>query len=420
MGLVLVVVSSNINWGKERWRLLMQTDAKGYYAYLPAVFVFEDLNLEWWEDVEVGQRQNRFMFDYRTTYKGNYIIKYFSGTAAAQLPFFLAAHGVAHASDFEPDGFSKPYPIATSLAAIFYALLGLFFLNKLLSLYRIREWPKTLTLAAALFGTNLFYYTIVEPGMSHVYSFAFVAIFLFFAKRLFQRNVATDAITLALALGMVMLIRPVNGLIVLSLPFVAGSWSVFYQRMQVLLRAPLQLLGYALAFACPIAIQLLLYKAATGDFFVYAYAHETFNFSDPHILDFLISYKKGLFVYTPIFLVAMAGLVVLWKRSKFELVSWLAVFLVITYVLSSWWLWWYGGSFGSRVFVEFIPLFMILLALGLNQLPSLWMRHALSAIAVLLIMLCQTQTYQYRYGQIHWEDMTKESYWDVFLRLDKL
>jgi hypothetical protein len=41
-------------------------------------------------------------------------------------------------------------------------------------------------------------------------------------------------------------------------------------------------------------------------------------------------------------------------------------------------------------------------------------------MVVLLVIVCQIQTYQYRYNQIHWSEMNKEKYWEVFLRIDKL
>ena len=47
-------------------------------------------------------------------------------------------------------------------------------------------------------------------------------------------------------------------------------------------------------------------------------------------------------------------------------------------------------------------------------------RIAYSSLIVLMIAICQVQTYQYRYYFIHWENMTKESYWKIFMRVDLL
>jgi len=43
-----------------------------------------------------------------------------------------------------------------------------------------------------------------------------------------------------------------------------------------------------------------------------------------------------------------------------------------------------------------------------------------SSLIIIMIIICQFQTYQYRYYFIHWENMTYESYCKVFLRVDLL
>jgi hypothetical protein len=69
--------------------------------------------------------------------------------------------------------------------------------------------------------------------------------------------------------------------------------------------------------------------------------------------------------------------------------------------------------------VEFIPLFAVCLGTFLNNTKKRIFKSINTIIIVLLIALCQFQTYQYRYNFIHWEEMTKEKYWDVFLKLKK-
>ena len=115
----------------------------------------------------------------------------------------------------------------------------------------------------------------------------------------------------------------------------------------------------------------------------------------------------------------MVGLPFLWRRSAFTAASWLVFFLLLTYVLSSWWNWWYGGSFGARVYVEYLALFALPAALALQHSAPRW-KTELTTAMVLCVLLCQIQTYQMRYYQIHWEDMDKARYWDVFLRVDRI
>src|SRR5690606_17014261 len=172
-------------------------------------------------------------------------------------------------------------------------------------------------------------------------------------------------------------------------------------------------------FGIIVSIQLVIYKISTGRFIVYSYQEEGFNFLDPHFFDILFSYKKGLFLYTPMYLLAMIGLIPVFKKNKFAAISWIGFFVIITYIFSSWWMWYYGGSFSSRVYVEFLPLFMILFAFLLAEAKTKSLRIALLSLTFVLLAICQIQTFQYRYYEIHWDKMTKEKYWEVFLMRQK-
>ena len=419
--LIMTIVSSNLNWGKNYWVGIIEADAKGYYAYLPAVFIYDDLNFGFFDEIEKEKYYHENLYyDYRSGANGKVINKYYCGTALAELPFFLAAHLLTNILRFDADGYSKTYPILISIAALFYLLIGLIFLRLFLKFYKINEWQKSLILVTAVFGTNLFYYTVCEPGMSHIYSFAFISMFFYYTTQYFASFRKKYLIKLAIILGLIVLIRPINGLIVFILPFAAGSYNSLKESTIRAFRNKLWLLFGLFAFLGIVFIQFIIYKVSTGHFFIDSYGEEGFNFLSPHFIDILFSYKKGLFLYTPIFLLSLTGGYFLWKNSKFEFYSLFGFLILITYVFSSWWMWYYGGSFSSRVYVEYIPLFMILLVISLIGIKSKVTKRFYVGIVILLIVVCQIQTYQYRYYHIHWSDMNKEKYWDVFMRIDKL
>ncbi|MFC1734222.1 hypothetical protein ACFL6I_28295 [candidate division KSB1 bacterium] len=419
--LIMIIVSSNLNWNKKYWRGIIEVDGKGYYAYLPAIFIYNDLNFGFFDEIEKEKYYDKFLYyDYRSMANGKIINKCYCGTAIAEMPFFFIAHLVSYLYHYDLDGYSNPYPVLISIAALFYLLIGLLFLNAILSQYKIHEWQKSLILFTAVFGTNLFYYTIGEPAMSHVYSFAFISMFIYYSKLYFTSFKKKHITLLAILLGIIILIRPVNGMIVLIWPFAAGNFTSLIKGITTAFRNKLRLILSFIVFLGIIFIQFTIYKISTGKFFVYAYGGEGFNFLSPHIIDILFSYRKGLFLYTPIFLLSMTGGYYLWKTSKFEFFSWFGFFILITYVLSSWWLWYYGGSFSSRVYIEFIPLFMILLAIALKNISQKSLKIIFTSLIFLIVIVCQIQTYQYRYYYIHWSEMNKEKYWDVFLRIDKL
>lgn len=411
---VSVFTSMNVKWGDLRWHGIMGHDANGYYAYLPAVFIYDDLNFLFYDHElkELKKENVNLNFDYRENYNNNKVNKYFIGTSIAQFPFFITAHVLSTPLGFESSGYSKIYYVFIALAAIFYMLLGLLFFNKVLILYDIDVLNRAISLLALLFGTHLFYYTIFEPGMSHVYSFAFITMMVYYGKKYFILPNTKTAIIYSLLLGLITLIRPVNLLVILLLPFIAGSFESLKNGLIYLFKTQGKtILFSSIVFLLVLSIQLIIYKLQTGSFLVYSYTEEGFNFLDPHMIAILFSYKKGLFLYTPLCLLAFIGMIKLYHRSRFETSVFIAFFLILTYILSSWWIWWYGGSFSSRVYVDFLSLFGILLALSLVYFKGKKTYRLYLLLIVFFILFNQKQTYLYRVAYIHWEDMNKEKYW---------
>ncbi len=421
IAVILVIVSLNINSGKDYRSGMIMSDGKGYYAYLPAIFIYHDLHFHFFDKIEKETYYSKYhYYDYRITVDDRVINKYYAGTALAMLPFFGMGHLLSVITGEPPDGYSVWYSSMINLAAICYLAIGLWFLSKLLRTWDIRRGYVTLILCTIVFGTNVFYYSVVEFAMSHIYSFTFVTIFLYFSRQYFIRHGDRDLIIAGLTLGMVTLIRPVNVLILLAVPFLAGSWNGFITGVKELRHHRTGFLISVLFFIAVFSIQLIIYQIQTGHPWVYSYGQEQFRFNRPHMLSILFSYKKGLFLYTPIVFISLTGLYFLWKQDRFS-TWWLLGFLILlTYILSSWWMWYYGGSFSSRVYIEYFSLFAILMGLTLERLTKKVPRRIYMGLIIVLTLFCQIQTYQYRYYFIHWSEMTKEKYWDTFMRIDLL
>lgn len=419
---IMTFISINMKWNGEDWRTVIASDSKGYYSYLPAMFIYDDPNFGFFETIEKEKYYNPHTFtDYRSLGAGKIINKYYIGTAVAETPFFLIGHGIAKTSSWDADGYSKPYMILLMVSALFYLFLGLLFVQKLLRRFGVDERSISWITVAGVLGTNLFFYVVVEAGTSHVYSFAFISMLIYFYHCWVEERKTKHLFLLAFLLGMILIVRPINVLVVLALPFVAGGWKPFIQSILAIVHQRWLGLLALVVFLAVLTIQLAYYKAATGQWFVYSYREEGFDFSNPHFWEMLFSYQKGLFLYTPIYLVAFIGVLAFWKNGdRFRVFAWLTFFFVLTYILSSWWMWYYGGSFSSRVYVDFLPFFLLLLGVGFKKWRKQWSGWTLRIVTVLLIVLCQIQIYQYRYGQIHVSHTTQEQYWNNFLRIDKL
>ena len=73
----MTFVSSNLNWGKDHWKGILEADAKGYYAYLPAIFIYHDLNFGFFEKIEKEQYYDKNLYyDYTAGSNGKRINKY--------------------------------------------------------------------------------------------------------------------------------------------------------------------------------------------------------------------------------------------------------------------------------------------------------------------------------------------------------
>src|ERR1043165_215477 len=146
---------------------------------------------------------------------------------------------------------------------------------------------------------------------------------------------------------------------------------------------------------------------------------EHFLFSSPQILPFLLSFRKGVFVYTPVLLFAVAGLIVFYRKHKAFFWSTVLLMSVTIYLLSSWWAWSYGICWGMRPMIDYYALLAFPMAAGIQFFfeRSRMMKMFISLIIVLMICLNLFQTYQYKNGAIHYDDMSREAYFKGFFQV---
>jgi hypothetical protein len=77
-------------------------------------------------------------------------------------------------------------------------------------------------------------------------------------------------------------------------------------------------------------------------------------------------------------------------------------------------MWWYGGTFGTRVMIEYYIFWIIPLAVLFMKAKN----HIKTLFVVLICLFVFNgvlQQYQYRKGIIHYEDMNWQMYKDAFL-----
>lgn len=396
---------------------VIHADAQGYYGYLVALFL--ENSFDWGQVIDSYSATyfNADAADFTVQSELGRINKYYAGTALLILPFFLMSWLAASVLGFPVDGYSQPFQAGAVLAAIFYIGLGLMLLVKFLERKGIRWSIASFVSVTSFLATGLFHYSISEPYMSHAYSFFLFAAFMLIADRMFKDPTVKRIIALAAVFGLIVLVRPSNGLILFSAPFIAGGWAEF--RSFLVSKAMKDGLVYAsLMVVVVVGIQAIMYNAQVGNPIVWSYKEEGFNFLDPEIINLLFSYKKGLFIYYPVTILATIGLLFyLVKNPKKG--AWLWLFLGLSvYVISSWWNWYYGGSFGMRALLEYLPFFAFGLAYLLEKCTGS-VRWMLVVLVLLTAPVNLVQSYQYNKFILHWDQMNAERYWKVFLKTDK-
>lgn len=332
----------------DNW-LRAGSDQLGYYQFLPGALIDHDLReLAWTYVTEQGQHISLFTI----------------GLAWLQLPFFLLGHLLALASGAELTGYSWPYALMQLLGTPVYTTTGLALIAS-----SLRGRASTIaiigTAMVLLLGTNLIYYSVREPTMSHAYSF-----FLF--AWLWNLTSTTSgrwwAARLFICCALIVLVRPLNG-IALLLPLIMCRRAIsMHLRTHGALRAGIGLL-VALALVVP---QLIYWHAIMGKWLLFTYGvkGESFDWHSPHWFGVLFSHQNGWFIYSPLMLAAwflLMGQVI--RGDKASIVV-LVVWSLLLYTYGSWWAWWLGGAFGFRGFIEVSAWYAPSIALGIDRIRA--------------------------------------------------
>jgi hypothetical protein len=391
-----------------------ENDMDQYYSYLPQMVILHDPffkndgNRYWTVSLPNGNKVQRFTF----------------GVALLEAPFFFLGHKIAKEYGYSTDGYSPPYAWSLLIGDTLYVLIGLFFLYRALRFY-FSEWLSVFVITAIFFATNLFFYTVSQGVMSHSFLFFLQSAFIFFTLSWHRSGRLKHLLLLAVSGGFAALIRPTE-ILIFVFPLALGVYNspTIKTRLEFLKQRKWQLILGATLFILVLLPQVIYWKVNTGKLFFYTYGKEGFFFSDPKILKFLFGYRKGLIPYSPIMIFSLLGFIFLWLKHR-ELFWGILIFNVLNiYVLSSWWDYGYGGSFGNRAMVQSFSSLAFPLAAFFNWIVALSSRRTIkyslitagTALIVFFISYNLLMVRQYRIGIMHWAGMNKESYWYIFMK----
>jgi hypothetical protein len=318
------------------------------------------------------------------------------GTGLFWMPSYALAHvftlgANALGADIPADGYSRPYIAAICLTSYALGCLGLF-LSYLLTRRYFGRRVSAVAVATLWLATPLLFYTVVAPPWSHATSFFAVTLFLFYWDRTRTeqgRNLPEWAALGALG-GLMVLVREQDALF-MAVPFVEalfilfrrGADSPFVARLRGVLPG-LVLMG--LAAAVVFIPQLIAYRVITGRFGPSRVVSGKFNLLSPNAHNVLFSPEHGLIVWTPIVVLCLAGLALLWRRERVVAAALGLAFVLQVFIAGSFLTWQSAGSFGQRRFINCTAIFILGLAALLMWLIERGApRWALGAMAGLFV-----------------------------------
>lgn len=322
-------------------------DGYGYYAYLPGAFVFGDITDYAFAEAHFEQYEiSNEIYQLMDTDEGGRFPIYNIGLAVVWAPAFLLTHALVSLTNLAPaDGMSYPYQLSVVLMSLLIFWLGLRYLQRFLAFHFSTE-VVGLTLLGVGLATNLFYYFVEAPDMTHAYLFAAYACFLYLltkSTKVPSQEAKKYWVYCGLLAGLMCLVRS-SEIVVFALPALYGlkDWA----SLKYNFRRVISILAIAMAV---FSLQLIYYKVGTGHWWQNGYAGLGFDWLNPHLFEGLLGYRRGWLIYTPLMAFALFGIARLEK-------DWLLAVLVFTlgncYLLFSWHIWWYGDTFGSRPVVQ--------------------------------------------------------------------
>jgi len=375
-------------------------DARRYYVYLPTLIIQGNLQFE----KPLAEHAGREAFDvprllsYRTP-RGYVNIRYPVGEALTLTPSFLLAHGISlllhrltHSPVFAPNGYTVAYQLldAAWLLALGWAMMAL--MDRLMVRYFDVD-PASVFGGILLYwvGSNYVWYYVREMFMVHVASAFWITACVTLILRIVEKaeareRFARDMAMLGFAFGMAIFCRPTNAFIA---PFFV--WAIIRIYHSGGLKQLVHTAPAAVTLLIPAGIQMAIWHRISGSLIYDSYPGQPFYFLRPALWQTLFHLNHGLFVWTPLYILSVIGIVWWIRRPNHRIEPVLGCFilsgLILWYFNSAWWCWWFGESFGNRAWIELAPLFIMGLVFALNRLRTASKRVRSTAIAFIVLCL---------------------------------
>ena len=347
-------------------RRIVIGDAEGHYVQLRSAVFDRDLDFRndyaGLEGLTVGSEIESSIAAAKATptgYQRNFMPV---GPAIVWAPAFLLVTAIVWLVDvfgagYPLDGFAPVFQVSAGLSGIAAATLGSWFAFQAAALLFDRRTAIWATLAVWL-SSSAVYYSLVSPTYSHAASmFAAGAFWLFWIRTLDRQTPARYAAVGALA-GFAALMRW-QDVMLLVVPVLEILWQRRHLRLAIMAA---RIATCVVSFAVTFSPQMVVWHALYGRAFTIPQGAAFMHWGQPAVLAVLFSYKHGLFTWSPIIAVAVAGFVPLFRNHRLLGTAAITFVVVTCYVNGAVADWWGGEAFGARRFLSCYTLFVLGLA----------------------------------------------------------
>jgi hypothetical protein len=389
------------------YHTVIDGDAKDYYSYLMSIFI----------DKNLGHQTLGPWFVIQTP--TGTINVHTIGVSLLLLPFFLIGYVWASWFGYEVNGLSEPFEKMVSIGALFYAIMGLYFIRKLLIKLSVKDFAIALVVVLIFFGTHLLNYSLNEPAMSHVYSFALISAFFYFSYQVFNSGERKYFVLAAFLLALITLVRPINIIALGIVPFWSNSFKEFMDRMKnIFFKQTKTMIIAGVVFKITILIQSFVWLAQNGKMVQWSYKDNGLYFFSPNTLKMLFGFNSGFFIYTPLCLLLMLGFIPLFKENTYKFLALFLFLIFVFYLFSCHWAYTYFDGLSIRPMVDILPIFAIAGAKLISSLEGKLKTITVPALGVFLILNLVT-CYQYKAGILPPASMNQAKFNYIFLKTDK-
>jgi hypothetical protein len=318
------------------------------------------------------------------------------GPAILWAPFLLLAHaGIllarAMGSPVAADGFSAPYRIAMAFGTALYGFLGVLLAVRIARKYVDERWA-FLAAISIWWASSLPIYMYFNPSWSHAHSAFAVALFLWYWHETCEQRSTRQWCVLAAIVGLMLNVYYANAMLLIVLAVEAvGQYLAAFRDPARSGPSVAQLLKWHLLFGAIVVLAFL--PTFVTRYIIYGSPFQSgyiplrnWAWDSPFFLSVLFSSNHGLFAWTPVAALAVAGLFLFWRREPRVGVPFLAAALAFYLFIACYPDWAGISSYGNRFFVSLTALFILGLSVLLDRTAKLFAnpRAALAAACVVL------------------------------------